>query len=79
MPLSGSLSLIWPLILSPGSQHLSSEEGWDTSCHTGHPGGVISMATSLSSQGPSDSGAWTSLGVTVWKCIGEPQEMLAAS
>lgn len=31
-PLSGSHSLIWQPILAPGSQHLSGEEGWVTSC-----------------------------------------------
>lgn len=45
-PLSGSHSLIWQPILALGSQHLSGEEGWDSSCpccaveggyQSGHP------------------------------------------
>lgn len=51
--------------------------------HAGHPWqGVISLATSLSGQAPSDSGAWTSLGVMGWKwdiVAREPWETPAVS
>lgn len=42
-PLSGSHSLIWQPILAPGSQHLSGEEGWDSSCPCCAVGGGLSV------------------------------------